>query len=277
MFGIIFASIGSFFEEVFSVIGKKEIRKHEESIYSMGFLLYFWSVIFFLAIILLKGSFDFSLASLPTFITRVVLEVFVVTISLHALVKSDRSTFSFIRTITLPLLLLVDFFLGYTLTFNQIFGISIIIFSLLILFLNHGVSKRGLKYVIISAILAVGTISLFKYNITNFNSVEAEQFLAQSILLIYFFIMAKTYSKENPLKLMRKSLIFKQSLSEGLGAVLISFAYVYAPASVITSAKRSSSVLWAVLSGNRMFHEKHIVLKLTLFVMLTVGIILLFF
>jgi hypothetical protein len=275
MLGILFTAVGSFFGEIFAVIGKKEVDKKEESMNIMGFLLLFWGTLFFAIIILYKGSFDFSLESLPTFLPRLVLELIILNVALKALIVSDRSTFGFVRTITLPLLIVVDLFLGYTISPVQMVGIGVIILTLFILFMNHGINTRGLKLVIWSAIIPVATISLFKYNITNFNAVEAEQFLVHVFLLIYFFFASLKTDGQNPFKCIFKPIFLKQSLAEGAGTVVMSFAYLFAPASVITSAKRSFSVLWSVLSGNKVFHESHIILKISMVILLALGIILL--
>lgn len=275
MFGVILTIISSFFSEVFASIGKMQVEKKGESIYTMGFLQIFSGALLFLGIILWKAHFGFSLASLPTFIPRIFIEIVLASIVLKATVVADRSTFSFMRIVTLPLLLMVDLFIGYSVSLMQIVGISTIMFALVILFVHHGINKRGIKLIIWGSILPVITISLFKYNITHYNSVEAEEFLIAAALLIYFFFMAIKYAGENPIKFLAKPLFFKQSLSEGLGMTLNSFAYLFASTSVITSAKRSSAVLWAVLSGNKIFEEEHVMLKLILFVFLTVGTILL--
>jgi len=210
-----------------------------------------------------------------TFLPRLVLELIIINVALRALIVADRSTFGFLRTITLPLLLVVDLFLGYTISPMQMAGIGVIILTLFILFINHGINTRGLKLVIWSAILPVFTISLFKYNITNFNSVEAEQFLIHAFLLIYFFFAALKIDGENPFKFIFKKIFFEQSLAEGAGTVVMSFAYLFAPASVITAAKRSFTVFWSVLSGNRVFHEAHWILKISMIVLLVLGITLL--
>ncbi|MBI2057847.1 MAG: hypothetical protein HYT63_02595 [Candidatus Yanofskybacteria bacterium] len=277
MLGVILTTISSFFSEAFSVIGKKAVEKKEESIFTMGFLLFFWGAILFLGIILWKTSFDFSMASLPTFIPRIFIEIVLISIVLKATVIADRSTFSFIRTATLPLLLVVDLFMGYSVSPMQIIGMGIIVFALVILFRRKSINKKGLKLAVWSAILPVPTIALFKYNITHYNSVEAEELLISLSLLFYFFFMAKRLAGENPIRLLVKPLFFKQSLSEGLAMIFNSFAYLFASASVITSAKRSSAILWAVLSGNKIFAEKNFVLKLMVFVLMTIGTILLVF
>lgn len=275
MLGIIIVSIGSFLDEISSSIGKIEIQEKKETIYSMAFLNHFWSALFFLAIIIYKDKFLFSLASLPTFVIRNVTEIILVYITTTAIVKSDRSTFGFVRTGTIPLLLLVDLFLGYALTIKQIFGIAIIAAVLFFSFINHGLKKNGLKLVAVSAILPVITLSLYKYNITHFNSVEAEQFISVIILLIFNYIFAVKIGRENPLKMLAKRVFFAQSFASGIGAILVSFAYLFAPASVITAAKRAISVFWAIISGNLYFQEKQIIFKIIMFVLIALGIILL--
>ena len=209
MFGLFLVLIASAFSEIGVSIGKTEVEKRKDSIYSMGFFSLFIGTVFFFLIALLKNSFVFSLASLPTFILRVILEIALINFTVFAIVKADRSTFSFIKVGTLPLLVAADLVLGYELRDYQILGIGIIIFALAVLLFNHGINKKGIAYAALSAILAAATLSLFKYNITKYNSVEAEQGIISVILLIYLFFMARLITKENPLKLLKKEGIFR--------------------------------------------------------------------
>lgn len=275
MFGIILVSIGTFFDEISTLIGKREVNNNKETVFTMAFFSLFWSTLWFLVIVLWRGEFLFSAASLPTLLLRSVIEVALIYAGTMAVVRSDRSTFGFVRTGTIPLLLLADLWLGYTLTLPQILGIIVIVLTLLVAFLNHGIHKEGMKFVILATIFPVLTISLFKYNITHYNSVEADQLVTHLILLAFLFVMAIRVGKENPLTMLFRRPFFAQSFAAGVGGVLISFAYLFAPASTITAAKRAVSVLWAIISGNIYFQEKHIGLKITLFVFVTVGIILL--
>lgn len=275
MLGIILVSIGSFLAEISSSIGKVEVQNKKQTIYSMAFLSLFWSALWFLAIIIYKNKFLFSFASLPTLVIRNITEIVLIYVTTLATVKSDRSTFGFVRTGTIPLLLLVDLFLGYALTIKQIIGIMIIAVALLFSFINHGFKKNGLKLVAVSAVLSVITLSLYKYNITHFNSVEAEQFISVMILLVFTFIAAVKIGRENPLKMLTKRVFFAQSSASGIAVILMSFAYLFAPASVITAAKRAISVFWAIISGNLYFQEKQLVFKIIMFVLVALGIILL--
>ncbi len=261
--------------EISSSIGKVEVQNKKQTIYSMAFLSLFWSALWFLAIIIYKNKFLFSFASLPTLVIRNITEIVLIYVTTLATVKSDRSTFGFVRTGTIPLLLLVDLFLGYALTIKQIIGIMIIAVALLFSFINHGFKKNGLKLVAVSAVLSVITLSLYKYNITHFNSVEAEQFISVMILLVFTFIAAVKIGRENPLKMLTKRVFFAQSSASGIAVILMSFAYLFAPASVITAAKRAISVFWAIISGNLYFQEKQLVFKIIMFVLVALGIILL--
>src|SRR5687768_13381938 len=185
MLGILLTSIAAFFQEVSDVIGRQEVKQKQETIYTMGFLQMFWATIFFVILILVKqDAFQFSLASLPTFGLRVVLEIIQVFITLIAVVAADRSTFGFIRVLTIPALLLVDLFLGYQIATMQLIGVSLVIIAMLILFMDHNFKKKGWSLVLFGALNSVATISLYKYNITHFNSVAAEQLVMYLILLL---------------------------------------------------------------------------------------------
>lgn len=275
MFGVILVSISSFFEEISISIGKTEVQKHKESVYTMASLSLIGGFVLFLAINIFKGEFRFSLASLPTFSIRAFLEIFQVYISTMAVVRAERSTFGFLRTGTIILLLVVDFFLGYQIGFEQVAGISLIIFSLLLFFMNNGIKKNGLKYVILSTLGAVATVSLYKYDITHFNSVEAEQAVVLGILALFYCLMAMIKEKENPLRFLMKPVFLIQSLAHGVASIFGSFAFNFAPSSIIVAAGRSSSTLFSFLSGNIYFREKSFLLKFLLLIFLVLGIILL--
>ncbi|KKS99535.1 MAG: hypothetical protein UV75_C0003G0011 [Candidatus Giovannonibacteria bacterium GW2011_GWA1_43_15] len=178
----------TFLSEISDSLGRRAVRNHTESIYTMGFLSIFWSAIFLIAAGIWRHSFIFSLASLPFFAVRSILEILQLHMGILAIVKSERSSYGFIRTMTVPLLLIADLALGYAIGLKQIIGIIIIFLALIILFLDRGINRRGVGFVIFSAVNAVLTISLFKYDIAHFNSVEAEQSIIYIILMIYLFL-----------------------------------------------------------------------------------------
>lgn len=272
MFGIFLTAIGTFFEEIASSFGKWEILHKEENIYTFGFLNYFWVLIIFIIFAVIKNNFIFNFASIPIFGLLIILEMAQTYSTLHAIKEADRSTLGFLMIGTIPLLLVVDIILGYKINFFNILGISAIILGLIILLINHGINKKGIGYVIFSTINAVATISIYKYCITYYNSVVAQQIITCIFLLVFLFIMSVWKFKENPFTYLFKKKFLFQSISNGVGGVILSIAYVFAPASVITSGKRASSVLWAIISGNRYFHERHILIKIISFVFIIIGL-----
>lgn len=275
MFGIFLTAIGTFFEEIASSFGKWEILHKEENIYTFGFLNYFWVLIIFIILTVVKNNFVFNPASIPILGLLIILEMAQTYSTLHAIKEADRSTIGFLMIGTIPLLFVVDTILGYKINIFNIFGISAIILGLIILLFNHGINKKGIGYVIFSTINAVATISIYKYCITHFNSVVAQQIITCIFLLVFLFIMSVWKFKENPLSYLFKKKFLFQSISNGVGGVILSIAYVFAPASVITSGKRASSVLWAIISGNKYFHESHILIKIISFVFIIIGLIFL--
>ncbi|MBI4138608.1 hypothetical protein HY479_00465 [Candidatus Uhrbacteria bacterium] len=274
MLGVILASIGAFFTELSSSIAKREVSRKRESVYAMGFLNSLWEAFFFFVLIFFfRDIRTLTLAAWPTFLVRVVLSVFQAYLTVHAIAKSDRSTFGFIRTGTIPLLLLGDVWLGNLISPYQALGMLLIGFGLLFLYMNHGFSRRGIWFVVAGTVNAALTIGLYKYNITHGNSVEIEQFLVLLVLLAFFYVMSRSRFKEQPLRLLRKPLLAVQAGTIGASSLVESFAYVFAPASVILAASRSSSVIFSVLSGRVLFHETHVIVKILSLVAFVGGII----
>lgn len=275
MLGLGIIAIAMILRETATSIGKDAVAHRHETVYAMGFLNAVWSVVILLIAALFFEPFIFSLDALPTYALRIVLELILVFVTIHAIVRADRSTFGFLRIWTIPLLLLVDLSLGYDIALFQILGISVIVASFLLLFINHGLSKKGALLTLTSALLAVLTISLYKYHITHFNSVTGEQLPITLIVVIVLFISAYIAQRKNPLRLLGHPRYFLQSAASGLSSVLVSFAFLFGPASVITVGKRAFAILMSVFSGHYYFKEKRFTIKLLCFALIVLGLILL--
>ena len=276
MLGILLASIGALFEEISNSIGKRKVESREESPYTMAFLSLFGGTVFLIAVSIIRNDFFvFRLESLPTFSIRAVLEIVQLYVTAFAIVRADRSTFCFLRILTIPLLLFVDALLGYKLGFSGVIGISIIVLTMLVLFSRQEIKKAGAGFVIFSAVNAVFTISLFKYDITHFNSVAAEQLFIYLILLATFFLFAFFRAEGNPCIFLTKPTFILQSFSVGFGGLIESFAYNYGAASLIVAAKRSAAIFWSLLSGRQYFGEKNIIFKISVSFVLVVGLVFL--
>ncbi|MBI4779368.1 hypothetical protein HY797_02865 [Candidatus Falkowbacteria bacterium] len=275
MLGVIIIFFSTFFDEIAISIAKVKLSQKQISIYSIGAINCLVVVLIFIFVNIIKHEFRFSAASLPFVLAEAIFNIILTTIVLRAMAQADRSTFSFIRVLTMPLLLLTDLALGYKINIFQLTGIGIIILSLFLVYIYHGIRKKGALLTLITAILAVVTLSLYKYNITHYNSVEVEQTIINSALIIYLWLMAYFKAKENPFAFLRQKIYFFQALINIIPSFANSYAYAFAPASVILSAYRSSAVFWSVVSGKVYFKEERLLIKLLCLVLLIGGIILL--
>lgn len=276
MLGILLISLGTILGEFSGSYGKMEVQKKEESLLGMGFLSVFMGGIFIFASLLFGQKFVFSFESLPTFSLRLILEIVLTHMSIIAISKSDRSTFSFLRMVTIPLLVLVDVVLvGYLPTNKQIFGIFIIFMIIIISGIRGDINRKGIWWALSTGVGAVFTIALYKYNITHFNSVVAEQGIIYVALVFYFVIFSLLKKEGNLFKMLFIPKFFVQSSALGVSGLLESFAYLYAPASIILTSKRAFSLLWAELAGWRYFGEKNLLRKLLISIFLVVGVFLL--
>ncbi|MBI4093534.1 hypothetical protein HY417_01090 [Candidatus Kaiserbacteria bacterium] len=275
MFGIVLAGIGNFFAEIAESIGKKEGVEKAASIYTLSFVSLFFGAIFIFILGIARDNLVFSLASLPTFIPRAIFEILQAYATTRALIEADRGDFGFVKSLTIPLLLIVDLSLGYPLSSLQMAGMALILVAVSTLLIYERHTVRGLFWLLISAANASITISLYKYNISNFNSVEAEQSLIMGILLAYFFFAALYFAGENPIRFLLRRVFFAQSFSAGFAHVANSFAYLFASPSVIAAAIRSFAVLFALLSGRLYFHEKYLLLRSSVFMLVVLGLVLL--
>src|SRR3989344_4399368 len=173
MFGILLAFTSTAFEEAANSIGKKQVQARVASYYTFGFLTLLFGTAFLLFEGLVRGQLLFSLASLPTFLPRVALEILQAYVTVRAITLSDRGDFGFFRTLTIPILLGLDILLAYSIGTLQMLGMALIIVPVGMLIYRERHEVKGAVYLMIGAVNAAITISLYKYDITHFNSVEA--------------------------------------------------------------------------------------------------------
>lgn len=276
MFGILLATLSSASGELSDSISKRKVTDGVASYYTFGFLTILFSTVVLIGIGAWRQDFIFSLASLPTFIPRVFLEVVQAHVSILAVVKADRSDYGPIRILTIPLLFAVDVILGYAISPMQMLGMGVIFLTIALLLSYEQFRVKGLFFILFTAVNAVITLSLYKYDITHFNSVETEQVLVQLVLLIYFFVLAVLVAHENPFTFLRRRAFFAQASTSGLASSFASYAYVFASASVITAALRATAVLFSVVSGGYYFKEKRLLLKILAVCGILTGFYLLF-
>ena len=275
MFALFLMATSQFFAEASATMGKGAVKRRYESIYSFAFLNIFWSLIFILlAVIIFKTPFKFSAASLPYFIPRVGLELLLEWLAVKAIVKADRSTFGFIRTITIPLILMSDIIMGYKISPLEILGIMLIFVTLVVMLGQRTINRRGSGLTLLFAMIAPFTLTIYKYDITHFNSVAGEQTMIFLADLAFFTGAAWMHKREKTWEYLLKPFAEFQSVLMGLGSALDAYTYAYVPASVALTMKRSTAVLWSIIFGNVYFHERKLKQKLAGFSIVSIAVVL---
>jgi hypothetical protein len=274
--GIFLESIGSLFEEISCSVGKKDTEKGNASIYMMGFLQHFSTTLLLLMVLILGfEQFRFSAASLPFLALRAILDITQVHFTLRAIQICERTAFAFVKMLTIPLLLIIDISIGYLIDPVQIIGMLLLTGIFLFIFSRNVISKKGLALLVFSAVNPVLAITIYKYDITNFNSVVAEQVFIYIILTIYLFLLLKFKTREKISKFIFKPVSLTEALSMAFGGLLSSYAYLYAAPSIIITARRASGILWSSLSGLLYFKEDHKKQKLFVGFLLIIVLVLL--
>ncbi len=268
MIWLILWFIGTFFWELSNSITKEKTKKYHHM--KVWVITTFFSIIIFWLSWAYKHftgdlQLSFAVASIPLLVVRLIMELAQTHITLLAIKHCDRSTFSILRILTIPLLVIVDILLWYEFTTFSLIGIWIIIASFFVFNTNtKTINWKGAYYAIFTAINAVWTISLFKYSINHYwNSLEIDQSIMMIWILIYFLIHNYKRDKKSWFELLKKEKIFYfQAIIIGSSGLIISYAYVYLNASEATAVKRVWEMFWAIIAWAYFFQESQIIKKL---------------
>lgn len=275
MFGIILAVIAAFFIEIGCSIAKYESEKQSENVWDAMFLNNSFTLLGYLAVGIYFGTLNFAISSWPLVMLNVSLSVIGNFVGNTVTLRAPRSLAGSFRMLTVPLLTVVDYYLGYDISPIQILGIGIVVVTILTLMKRDAWHKPSTKWLLLNTICTVVTLSFYKYNIDHVTNVETLQTIVTASVLISTFIFAHFFKKQNLFKLFKKPFALLQATSMGIGSVLDGFAYLYAPASIITATYRSSQALWTLVSGSLYFHEHKIWSKIIAVLFLSGGVLLL--
>ncbi len=275
MFAALLVLVGNFFGELSASASKFAFSGRVFTYVLYGFLTEGIALIFFGGTAVIQGlSFSYNMHALPVFALRVISEFIQCEVVFRALAVADRSTFGFIRVLTIPLLLIVDIALGYTITNIDFLGIGIILIVLLAYFAGTKIHGKGMGYAFASALLSVATITFYKYDIAHFNAAAISQFYVAVVLFFIYAVRLFFSSEDRRLLVEMKAhpLLGLSFASQAVSSVLVSLAYQYAPASLILALSRATSVLWSLAAGVFYFHEDRVVRKTFVFALIVLGL-----
>lgn len=255
MFGVLLAFSGNFFGELSSSFGKRLLEKKELSMYLYGAINYFFITSIFGVIAYVEKEPLILGSGIGLLLVRIIFEIIQSEVQLRALQFASRTTFGFLRTLTIPLLLLVDLVLGYTMSFTQVVGIAIVTLSLLFMFSGIRLREKGFYFTLFSALNSVITISIYKYDITHFRPVAVEGFYVTLFLATYFILRSFILHGRNIFVSLRHPKFIVSAMGSSLATVFVSFAYQYGPASLVLAMVRASALFWSFIAGAVYFRE----------------------
>lgn len=276
MFAGLLVFIAQMFGEVSTSASKHAFKERLFSYTLYGFLSHLVGMLFFVGIIYFSSEhFVYNTKAFPLFLIRLMAELIQCEIVYRAFVKADRTTFGFARIFTIPLLLVVDLLLGYSISNIQFLGIGIIAAALLGYFGVEHMKGKGAHLAVFSAILSVLTISIFKYDVSNYNTPGVVQLMSSSALALIYGIRVLFSRKDKKLLLSigKHPMLGFVFLLEAIASGILTYAYTLAPASLVLALSRASAVVWSLVSGVFYFHEKKVLRKVFLSAVLAIGLI----
>ena len=247
--------------------------------YQKWFILNIIKIIFLILVLLSiwKWEFDFNVISITLLILYSLLWILFTYFAINAINKADRSTNSLFSVIILPILLFWDIMIWYDINMYHIIWVIFIVSVLILSSYKWSISTKWLSYVIWAQIVASMWITIYKFMITNYSSVEAISIIDSFLMLsIFFFIIiyniwfnwVKDCLKINSLKIWFLSAIWQ---------TLWLFAYLFWPASIVTAIKRMLQMFWWVMFWHFVFKEENFWKKIWNLAVLSIWIIIMNF
>ena len=279
MIGLVLWIIWTFFEELNNSLLKEKSKKYHYV--TVWVIMSCFSLLVFIVMWLYKtysGDLEliFNTASIPLLIVRLIFEVLQSYFTLLAIKQCDRSTFSILRVLTIPLLVIADVVLWYQFTSYSLIWIGIILFSFIWFNTNHRtINWKGWYFALFTAINSVITLSLFKYSITHYgNSLEIDQWIMALWTVIFFIWYNLKKERKIGLYLLKKEKIFWiQWILMALTSIILSYSYLYLNASEATAVKRAWEMFWSVLAGFVFFQETNFIKKILFALCIILGLI----
>lgn len=275
MFGILLVVIAALFVEIGCSIAKHEHSKHSEDIWGLIFINSLVALAIYIGVGIYRGTLDFVVQSWPILTMAVLLNLTSNFVGNMTTLKSSRSMAGVFKMLTVPLLTITDYLLGYDISPVQILGIGLVVLTIIGLIKRDAWHKSSTKWLMLNTIMNVFTITIYKYSIDHIATVETFQVINLVLLIIGSILAARIFTQQNLFKLLTHPFALLQAGSMGLGSALDGFAYSYAPASIINAAYRSAQSFWTLVSGSFYFHEHKIFTRVVAVIFLIGGVFLL--
>jgi len=252
-----------------------KIKKYDNlHVYQKAIFILFFQALISISFWYFFGWLYFEL-NLLSFILAVLTVLFTIGFyyfAMKTIETADRSTASIFSVLVLPMLLISDIILGYGINIYQIVWVLFITLILLISSYSWTLNLKWFKYIITTTFIAFASTMVFKYLISHFTNVYTQLFIqAFFSLIIVTWIVYKKLWKTWITSVLKKE-YFIIWIIRWANTMLTSLAYMFGPASIISSFKRIWAMFWWVIFGKLIFHETNLWKKLWNVAVLSFGI-----
>ena len=264
----------TFFWEQAAIKIKKINKLHQ---YQKWLLILFFEFIISATILIFFIKWTYFKISTLSILLEIILIILIIEFFyfvIKVIEESDRSTATIFSSLVIPLLLITDIILWYNITYYQILWVIFISTILLYNSFSWVINTKWIKYILITNLISLVSISIYKYLITNYTNAYTQlniQSLFGSILLSLLII--KNYWLKWIKKLLNKNYLLI-GLLRGSGTTITWIAYMFWPASIVTVFKRISTMFWWTIFWKIIFEENNFKQKLVSIAFISIWIII---
>jgi len=238
-----------------------KIKKYKElDVFQKAILIPFFQALISITFWYLFGwlHFELNAVSFAIAIATILLTVWFYYYAMKTIETADRSTASIFSVLVLPMLLVSDIILWYDITMYQVVWVLFITLVLLYSSYSGTLNMKWFKYIIITTLIAFVSTMIFKYQISHYASVYSQLFIQSFFaMLIAIWIVYKKMWLAWLKWILKKDYIIIWAV-RWTNTMLTSLAYMFGPASIISSFKRICAMFWWVIFGKLVFHETQI-------------------
>lgn len=266
--------LGAFFVEQSTSMKKK--LKDELDHYQLSLLTVMAMALFsvFSVVIAWNMGVTLSVMSVSLFVSQIFLSLFYYPILNKAIHQAERSTFSILGCMTLPILLVSDIMLGYGVNAYKILGIIVISVVVVYILATKTLSLRWCKDIVLANWIYMLMMIAFKYSTYHFASTEMVNLLITLPTALLFIPIVLKKRWKNWLKQTFSPKYFWIAGLYGVGWVLIAESYKTLIASSVMLFKQFFAMIFGLITGKLLFHEWRLYKKIIFVVSLGVGIVL---
>ena len=271
---LILSLLSTFFEEK-SYSKMKQIWD-SLTYYQKWFILSLMIVILLLLIVFTvwKWNFDITLISIILTIIYLSTSLLYYYFLTNAINKSDRSTMSLLSVLIIPMLLITDILLWYNVNMYHIIGVIFMLIIIIYSSWNGSINTKWIFWIIWLQLILTIWVTIYKYMITYYSSVEAISIIDAFITMVFFLWVIVIKLWFNWVKQCFEYNNIKIWINSSIWEIIALFSYLFWPASIVTAIRQIFRMFWWIVFGKYLFNEENFWKKIWNLAVLSIGVVI---